>query len=253
MGLQMCSLHFKKLPVSFRSVHTCKHLGCSGGGLCLGKWPGLCLVLVGTLQLREECSRKGWGNSLTWHCHILVLDSGLWTPHCLQKNSQLPCDMPHQLLWTVCSHTFKKYFNLVHMTLLSACMSVYHLPVWCLQRPEEDIIPQEFEFQTAVNCWKLNLDLLQIRAVSALIPWALFQPILCFSLSMHVVCLFGLLGLWGDSTRVLPFLLLINGGSVEMVIRNFYLIISVLSNHHEAVVTLSLFCFKSLRSGWSWT
>lgn len=88
----------------------------------------------------------------------------------------------------------------MHMALLSACMSVYHLPVWCLQRPEEDIIPQEFELQTAVNCWKLNLGLLQIGAVSALIPWALFQPYSLLFLIYARGLLVWIIGLVGDSS-----------------------------------------------------
>lgn len=30
-------------------------------------------------------------------------------------------------------------FILLHMNILPACMSVYHMHAWCWQRPEEDI------------------------------------------------------------------------------------------------------------------
>ena len=58
---------------------------------------------------------------------------------------------------------FKFYF--IHMDVLPACLSVYHLCAWCPQRPEEDIGSLGFE---VVSCRVRSEPRFSERAVSAL-------------------------------------------------------------------------------------
>lgn len=55
------------------------------------------------------------------------------------------------------------------MWFLSACMSVYHMHVWCLQRPEEGVEPGTGAVtdgcEPSLGCWGLNLDSLKEQLI----------------------------------------------------------------------------------------
>lgn len=36
------------------------------------------------------------------------------------------------------AHRFIEAYYFLHVSVLSVCLCMYHVPAWCLQKPEED-------------------------------------------------------------------------------------------------------------------
>ena len=76
------------------------------------------------------------------------------------------------LPWVALSQLFllkTYYFSFMCMSVLLACMTVYHMHVWCPQESEDVIGSPETGVadccKTPYRCWELNLGLLQEQQV----------------------------------------------------------------------------------------